>query len=198
MVRDLFIPSFLRCSSDESLYDTSKYVEHTKLPMTFCKRIQSQEKQNSDDESEEMDDEVEANTLANSMTNVSQYKNIPVNGDEIPASTKGKSSLAIAAAATSIMFSAATANQVRLLRKMLYCRSASYKLCNFTFRVLMNSVYKNFFIPSQRLNSPNDGRSKVTFGDGCKTSIDEGLELVQHRDLMARTIQQYLVPEPIW
>ena len=88
----------------------------------------SQEKQNSDDESEEMDDEVEANTLANSMTNVSQYKNIPVNGDEIPSSTKGKSSLAIAAAASSLMFSAATANQVRLHREALYCIRAAYNI----------------------------------------------------------------------
>ena len=122
----MFIPRFLRCSSDESLYDTSKYVEHTKLSMSFCKKIKFEEKQNSDDESEEMDDEVEANTLANSMTNVSQYNNIPVNGDEIPSSTKGKSSLAIAAAASSLMFSAATANQVRLRREVLYCISASY------------------------------------------------------------------------
>ena len=96
--------------------------------MSFCKKIKFQEKENSDDESEEMDDEVEANTLANSMTNVSQYKNIPVNGDEIPSSTKGKSSLAIAAAASSLMFSAATANQVILHREVLYCIRAAYNI----------------------------------------------------------------------
>ena len=59
---------------------------------------------------EEEDEVVVANTRANSLTNVAQYSKIAaaVKGEDVPkppTSMKGKSSLAIAAAATSIMFS---------------------------------------------------------------------------------------------
>ena len=64
----------------------------------------------------EEDEEVEANTRANSLTNVTQYNKVPVKAEEVPSASgkvpkitsavKGQSSLmAMAAAGTSIMFS---------------------------------------------------------------------------------------------
>ena len=63
-----------------------------------------------DEDIHEEDEVVVANTRANSLTNVAQYSKIAaaVKGEDVPkppTSMKGKSSLAIAAAATSIMFS---------------------------------------------------------------------------------------------
>ena len=68
---------------------------------------------NEDDDEDlhgEEDEVVVANTRANSLTNVAQYSKISaaVKTEDVPkppTKMKGKSSLAIAAAATSIMFS---------------------------------------------------------------------------------------------
>lgn len=101
----------MRRFSDTSSYndETSKYDENRKnSKKTRSENIK--ESDDDDDDSKEEDDEVEANTRANSVTNVAQYSGVSVNAEELPikvsrSSTKGKSSLAIAAAATSIMFS---------------------------------------------------------------------------------------------
>ena len=63
-----------------------------------------------EDDIQEEDEVVVANTRANSLTNVAQYSKISaaVKAEDVtkpPTTMKGKSSLAIAAAATSIMFS---------------------------------------------------------------------------------------------
>ena len=63
-----------------------------------------------EDLQDEEDEVVVANTRANSLTNVAQFSKISagVKAEDVPkppSTMKGKSSLAIAAAATSIMFS---------------------------------------------------------------------------------------------
>lgn len=83
----------------------------------------------------------------------------PPSGDQITNARTGTSSLAIAAAASSVMFSAVA--------------------------------------PPQKKRLSNTGRS--VSGDNEESreldSIDQELELVKDRDLMARTIQKFLVPE---
>ena len=116
-VREWFFPSFLRRFSDSSTYndDTTKDVEDSKGSIK-CLEIKNSESQKdvdddlSDDYLQIDDEELKANTRANSLTNVAQYSKISaVKVEEmppnIPSTKKGKSSLAIAAAATSIMFS---------------------------------------------------------------------------------------------
>ena len=115
-VREWFFPSFLRRFSDSSTYndDTTKDVEDSK-GSTKCLEIINSGSQkeidedSSDDHLQVEDEQLKANTRANSLTNVAQYSKISAGKvDEvpnIPSTKKGKSSLAIAAAATSIMFS---------------------------------------------------------------------------------------------
>ena len=116
-VREWFFPSFLRRFSDSSTYndDTTKDVEDSKGSIK-CLEIKKSESQKdvdddlSDDYLQIEDEELKANTRANSLTNVAQYSKISagVKAEDVPkppSTMKGKSSLAIAAAATSIMFS---------------------------------------------------------------------------------------------
>ena len=83
-----------------------------------------------DEDIHEEDEVVVANTRANSLTNVAQYSKIAaaVKGEDVPkppTSMKGKSSLAIAAAATSIMFSM----PAQVSKNYIYC-------VNYDIRVL--------------------------------------------------------------
>ena len=107
----------MRRFSDSSTYndDTTKDVEDSK-GSTKCPEIINFESQkdldedSSDDHLHIEDEELEANTRANSLTNVAQISKISaVKVEEMPpnitSTKKGKSSLAIAAAASSIMFS---------------------------------------------------------------------------------------------
>ena len=106
---------------------------------------------NDEEEEDEEDEIVRVNTRVNSISNVSSYN--MVSGDEIPNAKTGTSSLAMAAAATSVMMSAMAANQKKV-----------------------------------------EERADPSFDS---STIDQELELVQHRDLMARTIQRYLVPDVV-
>jgi hypothetical protein len=116
-VREWFFPSFLRRFSDSSTYndDTTKDVEDSKGSIRCLEIINSESQKDLDEDSSSdhlqiEDEELKANTRANSLTNVAQYSKISaVKVEEIPpnitSTKKGKSSLAIAAAASSIMFS---------------------------------------------------------------------------------------------
>ena len=115
-VREWFFPSFLRRFSDSSTYNdaTTKDVENSKGSIKCLEVINSGSQKeinedSSDDHLQVEDEQLKANTRANSLTNVAQYSKISAGKvDEvpnIPSTKKGKSSLAIAAAATSIMFS---------------------------------------------------------------------------------------------
>ena len=122
--REWLFPSFLRRFSDAAAYneDTSNVYEDTNDPKKVIEVSRSENGKmhykDEDDSDVEMGDiEVKANTKANSLTNVAQISKVAVKADQVPmeiprAAKKGKSSLAIAAAATSIMFSM-PANQVR-------------------------------------------------------------------------------------
>ena len=122
--REWLFPSFLRRFSDAAAYneDTSNVYVDTNDPKKVIEVSRSENGKmhykDEDDSDVEMGDiEVKANTKANSLTNVAQISKVAVKADQVPmeiprAAKKGKSSLAIAAAATSIMFSM-PANQVR-------------------------------------------------------------------------------------
>ena len=122
--REWLFPSFLRRFSDAAAYneDTSNVFEGTNDPKKVIEVSRSENgkthyKDEEDSDAEMGDIEVKANTKANSLTNVAQISKVAVKAEQVPmeiprAAKKGKSSLAIAAAATSIMFSM-PANQVR-------------------------------------------------------------------------------------
>ena len=126
--REWLFPSFLRRFSDAAAYneDTSNVFEGTNDPKKVIEVSRSENgkthyKDEEDSDAEMGDIEVKANTKANSLTNVAQISKVAVKAEQVPmeiprAAKKGKSSLAIAAAATSIMFSM-PANQVRYFHK---------------------------------------------------------------------------------
>ena len=123
LLREWFFPSFLRRFSDTASYHDGTSSSSTKevdFPSKSSKnncldtiKIESEIDLIDDYEElqEEEDEVVVANTRANSLTNVAQYSKISAavkateDVPKPPTKMKGKSSLAIAAAATSIMFS---------------------------------------------------------------------------------------------
>ena len=91
-VREWFFPSFLRRFSDSSTYNdaTTKDVENSKGSIKCLEIINSGsqkeiDEDSSDDHLQVEDEQLKANTRANSLTNVAQYSKISAGKvDEVP------------------------------------------------------------------------------------------------------------------